>query len=670
MASGWSAVGFSREIGMLLVIALLAGCTSVGVEGSRSGAASPPESFRRGLLRQAMAGLLFLPDRVAADPAALPAPVLGEAERAALEARAGELLGRNRTIEAIGLLARLVASAPDRPQPFELLGQALVREARTPEAMAAFLTASRLDPGRVSARFAAACCLARLGRGMEAVAELEAIVTEHPEHGGCHTRLAASLTLAGDFEGARRHLDEATRLGSEVPAQLPFLLVAGHPPRAEVRSGVGAVAAGPEIGPQVRVNVGGGSARANETTGTAIVDGAGEVVAGWNDYREPGLIRVGAASSSDGGVTWTDALLRAPAGHQADVEGDPMTAADPRTGTLWVGGMSWGTTGGVFVARKTAGTPGFEPPVMTYVDSAIDKGWLAAGPLPSNPDSTQLYVAYNYGLQRSSDLGATWSGLVGLGWDLGYLPRVGPQGELYVASWDVWDGMWVRRSFDGGATVLPAVRVATLMDLWDVYDAPQIPGSFRAPNLCYLAVSPVDGTLYAVWADTSGTVAGDANVDLYLTRSTDQGSTWAVPWVVNGDGDPPGDQFFPWLEVDGDGRLHLLFYDTRHTVQNDTAPSAMIDAYYAWSGDGGDSWTEHRLTPFAFDSAVTDTGSGQFIGDYLGAGVAGGAVFPVYLSTQNGLREIFTHRIRWPEGVLFADDFESGSTAAWGGVVP
>jgi len=648
------------------------GCSSVGVVASRSGAVSPPESYRHELLRQAMRGLLFLGDRVVPDPAAPQVPALSEGERAVLEARADGLLVTNHTIEAIGLLVRVITTAPDLSAPYEMLGQALVREARTPEALAAFLTASRLDPERVSARLAAARCLARVGRRDEARAAFEAILADHPDQGEAHARLAALLALGGDLEGAREHLVEASRLGAAIPAQLPVLVEGGQPARALVREGdaEGGDGFAPVIGAQVRVNVGAGAAKSNETTGAAIGDGGGEVVAGWNDYREPGLIRVGAGVSLDGGATWTDALLRAPAGHQADVEGDPMTAADPRTGTLWVGGMSWGPTGGVFVARKAAGAPTFEEPVMTYLDSAIDKGWLAAGPLPGTPDSTELYVAYNYGLQRSSDLGATWSGLVDLGWDLGYLPRVGPEGQLYIASWDVWDGMWLRRSFDGGVTVGPAVRVATLMDYWDVYDSPQIPGSFRAPNLCYLAVSPVDGTLYAVWADDTGTVGGNANVDLYFTRSTDQGSTWATPWVVNRDGIPPGDQFFPWLEVDSDGRLHLLFYDTRNTAQSDSAPNAILDAYYSWSDDGGESWTEYRLTPVSFDSALTDTGSGQFIGDYLGVGVAGGGVFPVYLSTQNGLREIFSHRISWPEGLLFADDFESGDLLAWAAVVP
>jgi hypothetical protein len=668
MGDGHSVYAFCRGVCTLVGVVVVGACSSVCLPGSPGAAASPPESHRWLLLEQATHGLLFFEDRVTPDPAALAVPALDDAVRAALESRAEGMLGRNRTIEALGILSRLIVDEPGNAALYELLGQGLVREARTSQALAALLTAARLDPERVSARVAAASCLSKLGRRTEAVAALEDVVAEHLDHGEANARLAASLALTGDVEGARRHLAAAAHSGAAVPTQLHYLLETGKPQRAVVREGRTANALAPEIGPQVRLNTNGGSVNANETTSAAI-DAAGEVVAAWNDYREAGTRRVAVGLRSDGGATWNDEVLHVPWERQMGYEGDPMTAADPRTGTLWAGGMSWSLSGGVFVARKSAGAPAFEEPVMTYADPGIDKGWLAAGPLPGVPDSTEVYVTFNYGLQRSSDLGATWSELVDLGQDIGYLPRIGPAGELYITSWDWGNGMWVRRSFDGGATVLPAVRVATLMDSWDLHLSPQIPGDFRTPNLCYLAVSPVDGTLYAVWADTSGTVAGNDNVDLYFTRSTDQGSSWATPWVINGDADPPGDQFFPWLEADGNGHLHLLFYDTRNTVQDDSAPSAMLDAYYSWSDDGGDTWTEYRLTPVSFDSAFTDGGGGQFIGDYLGIGLARAAVFPVYLSTQNSLGEIFTHRIVWPEDLLFADGFESGDLVAWG-VVP
>ena len=98
--------------------------------------------------------------------------------------------------------------------------------------------------------------------------------------------------------------------------------------------------------------------------------------------------------------------------------------------------------------------------------------------------------------------------------------------------------------------------------------------------------------------------------------------------------------------------------------------AAFIDAYYATSDDGGDSWTEFRLTPSSFDSAVTGPGGGQFIGDYLGLGIGENCIYPVYPSTQNGINQIFSHEIVSAGAALFTDGFESGTADAWSFATP
>ena len=222
---------------------------------------------------------------------------------------------------------------------------------------------------------------------------------------------------------------------------------------------------------------------------------------------------------------------------------------------------------------------------------------------------------------------------------------------------------------DGGQTVSPAIRIATLLDTWDVQASPQIPGGFRTPQLASLAVDPVSGVLYCVYFDTTAVVGGNSDVDLYLTRSDDGGDTWTSPVVISADPDPPGDQFFPWLEVDGSGRLHLLFFDSSRTVQDDTAASAWLDAAYAWSDDGGSTWTVHRLTGSSFDTGLTNLGNGEFIGDYNGLAVVGDRVWPVYLSTELGAAGIYSHEISRAQPI-FSDGFEGGDTAAWTRTAP
>ncbi len=622
--------------------------------------------YKEQILAEAMAGLEYEENRVVPDPfGAVERPNWGEIDLRSKLDQAWRLLTAGRTLQAIRTFTDAVLVAPHEAESYEGLGRSLVFKNRTREALAAFLTAVELQPGRVSAHLAAGNALQRLGRLEEALETWETVLDLDPGNGVAHTRLAAGYYRLGDPVRSAFHLERAESLGADIPGQLPDLLQTGGPERATVRTGSPEGAESVAIGPQVRVNVTGGSGRANETTSVSGTGSAFEVVSGWNDYREAGFIRNGIGVTTDGGVTWTDQLLRSAVGHQCDVEGDPMTAYDARTGTFWAGGIAFCGGGGPYLARKQAGSDVFDPAVLIFEDGGTDKAWAVAGPLPGNPDSTRLYVTYNYGLQYSDDLGDTWSAIKSLASGVGFLPRIGPGGELYISYWDGWTGFKMLRSLDGGATFSAQITIATYMDTWDVGDAVQIPGDFRVPPLGSIAVDPNDGTLYAVYHDTTSTVGDEHNVDLYFRRSTDQGDTWTTAMVINGDSDPARDQFFPWLEVDTAGRLHLLFFDTRNTVQVDTDFSAFIDAFYASSDDGGDSWTEFRLTPSSFDSAVTGPGGGQFIGDYLGLGIGENRIYPVYPSTQDGLHQIFSHEIVSAGVPLFIDGFESGDTNAW-----
>jgi hypothetical protein len=419
----------------------------------------------------------------------------------------------------------------------------------------------------------------------------------------------------------------------------------------------------PQLGPPVRVDAG-GTAAAHETTASAAASNPDEIVMGWNDWRRSGageVINAGFAWTLDGGLTWTDALIRPPAPNQSGVEGDPMTAFDERTGYLFAGAISFGAGGnsGIYVARKAPGAAAFEPAVMARTAAGTDKCWMASGPIPGNPDVSRLYVTYNEGVIRSDDLGLTWTPPASLGSGVGFLPRIGPAGELYVSTWNFGDQHLLVRSLDGGQTFQTRV-IADRMDVWGVQDGSRAPGNFRKPALAGLAVSPVDGSLAFVWFDTTQVIGGQFDLDLYFTRSTDGGDTWSEPRVILDD--PPGatvaDQIFPWLEYDADGRLHLLWMDTRRNVGRDEELTAFYDAYYGWSIDDGATWRAYPLSPAPFDCA--DDGldrAQQFVGDYLGMAVSDRAVYPSYFDTSSGDPDIFTRRIDLPvPGDVDGDD--------------
>lgn len=324
-----------------------------------------------------------------------------------------------------------------------------------------------------------------------------------------------------------------------------------------------------------------------------------------------------------------------------------MSTFDPRTGTLWASAIAFGGNGGVYVARKDPGDNVFQPSVMAVQTGGADKCWMAAGPRFNVPNSTRVYIAYNQGLIWSDDMGTTWTSPRSLGSGIGFLPRVGPNGEVYVAYWDFGTGLFMQRSLDGGAS-FTGHTIATRMDTWGTQDGSRFPGRFRVPPWATFDVDQNTGHLHAVYFDTTNIVNNQRNVDMYYTMSTNQGTTWTTPRIINGDANPPGDQFFAYIEVDQFSRLHVVSLDSRHTVQSDNTTNGMFDAYYTYSDDGGATWNEHRLTPASFNSANDNIfGTSQFIGDYLGIAVAGNTVSPHYVSTQIGQTSIYTHVIQF-----------------------
>jgi hypothetical protein len=256
---------------------------------------------------------------------------------------------------------------------------------------------------------------------------------------------------------------------------------------------------------------------------------------------------------------------------------------------------------------------------------------------------------------------------------MGVVPRVGPNGEFYAISWDTESKIYFARSFNGledWATSVEwedTIEVVERNDFWCLPEPPgpgcesRFPGDFRVPPFAYLAVdssagSPRLGTLYCVYFDTTlpnDFQSYDRNVDLYFTKSTDRGETWTTPTIMNTDPEWPGDQFFPWIEVDCVGNLHVVFFDTRNSLlgdpwyqPDDNDSQVELDAYYAFSSDGGDTWQEFRLTEDSFNSEYDGHPNRDFWGDYLGLAAGFDKVFPAYPGALvNAQPDIYTNII-------------------------
>ncbi len=180
--------------------------------------------------------------------------------------------------------------------------------------------------------------------------------------------------------------------------------------------------------------------------------------------------------------------------------------------------------------------------------------------------------------------------------DEGAVPAVGPNGEVYL-SWSGPAGIMFDKSTDGGVTFGTDISVTSQPGGWDF----GIPGIYRANGMpvtaCDASMSPYRGSIYINWADQRN---GTDNTDIFFTRSTDGGSTWTSPFRVNSD-TGAHQQFFSWMTVDqASGYIYIIYYDRRHTV------GAATDVYLSRSTDGGSTFADEVISESSFlpDSTI------------------------------------------------------------------
>ena len=263
--------------------------------------------------------------------------------------------------------------------------------------------------------------------------------------------------------------------------------------------------------------------------------------------------------STDGGNNWSYNIIQSPLG----VIGDPVAAAGNNGKFFYfhlVSGLS------KVVCHKLTNIGGSWNQVAYTGENGTkqnDKEWGVI-----NPINNYLYVAWaqfdrhgssNYSdssaiiLSRSTNEGTSWSQPVLISRKKGNaqggnysahcpMPAVGPNNNVYV-TWMGPDGLMFDKSTDGGVTWLTYdINVAKYHVDWLLFN---ISGIQRAPNFpainCDLSKSIYRGNIYITWADQKN---GGYNTDVWICRSTDGGTTWNTPKVVNETVNDPGSHQF------------------------------------------------------------------------------------------------------------------------------
>jgi hypothetical protein len=325
------------------------------------------------------------------------------------------------------------------------------------------------------------------------------------------------------------------------------------------------------------------------------------------------------------------------------------------------------------------------------VTSFLDKPWMTVGPHPDDDGRDVVYVTYTdfeveheilwvgevptfvpralnttIRMVTSDDNGQTWTepvdvsptvlraygeieepvvpGVVGTNRVVqGSQPVVGPDGTVHVAWLDTTDDgsqegrgeMYVARSTDGGETWTDP-RLAA--DFNEVGFRPRTSFfRFWGSSFPQLAIGP-EGELYLVYVGRPDDRPGDDG-DVFLVRSLDDGNSWSSPVRLNDD-DGDALQFFPAVDVDPDGGVHVMWGDMR-----DDPAQTRYHIYYTSSEDQGDTWGfELEEGVRVGDTRVTDFASnpnfgfplGLFIGDYFAIEATDEDVYMVWADTRLG----------------------------------
>lgn len=150
---------------------------------------------------------------------------------------------------------------------------------------------------------------------------------------------------------------------------------------------------------------------------------------------------------------------------------------------------------------------------------------------------------------------------------------------------------------------------------------------------------PRNGWVYITTTSKNLAPAG-TDPDIIMYRSSDNGDTWTSGVRVNQDAMNNGrNQFFPSLRVDENGGINIIYYDNRNSVDS-------VDVYLSRSTDGGSTFTDFRISTNRFKPVpVSGAIGGGNMGDNLGITSGNGKLYPVWMANYTGTFQVWSANI-------------------------
>ncbi len=352
--------------------------------------------------------------------------------------------------------------------------------------------------------------------------------------------------------------------------------------------------------------------------------------------------------STNGGSSWTQSAALPQGG----------TCCDPTVDWSSNGQYAYTTTLGgctslcnVWVYRSSDGgatwndlatiTPGDGRREVTSAGTS-DKQYIHVDKFATSSFRDNIYQCWHDNntlrFSRSTDFAHTWSAPIsmssgtsqsGIGCDL----TTDKSGNVYYF-WPATNGrtILVRKSTTGGTSFNTAVTVANTQDGYDF----AIPAMETRRAFIYasadadLSNGAFANSIYVAWTDTTGPESGTAANNhgrIQVAYSRDGGANWTVRTPHETADANTVDRFHPWLAVGPDGKVYVMFYDTRRS------PTRVgVDIFYSVSSDGGNTWaTPTRLTS-VLSPQIDD---GFEWGDYNGLDVVGSQLIAIFTDNRN-----------------------------------
>ena len=377
--------------------------------------------------------------------------------------------------------------------------------------------------------------------------------------------------------------------------------------------------------------------------------------------------------STDGGQTWTYNCAPWPASVTGGVSG----------AAFWFGSdpaLSWDNQGRAYatymlISQSSAGASGAS--IVTARSTDNGASWQSLGTVTSGITSTtigndkemmaidnttgqafshpgRIYVIWDAANSEKiafSDNGTSWT-TVSFASNTGAIGGnvvVGADGTVYVI-WNRYnlENIVFSKSTNGGTTwTAPAVIATAALQSFGTNNKPPAQdtrgiNAFGAIDIDRNPNSAFFGNLYVSFSDfPAGTTSG-TDLNTYLIRSTNGGTTWSSRVKVNDDSFG-ATQFFPWVAVDqSDGSVNVAWLDTRIDPLN-----RQTQAVYARSKDGGvsfepnilveDNGANWRNNVNYSDENTTDNTSynANQYGDYTGIAALNRQVHPLWTDSRS-----------------------------------